>query len=154
MTDWADADGATAGPSAAGNGHAEEPLPEWWGAIAKNKNGEGRDLVEVDDGDVRATVLGADAATAIEWREVEIEEVSDDHGAVRVALGDRLRDAGAAPSGFPSKLERALTVAGAEPAADPANAPSKRARTTAPTSVLRTPSSRARSERPIWYSCC
>lgn len=85
------------------------------------RDGAGAPLVEVDDGEVRATVRG-DAAIAIAWREVEIEEAAEGAEAtqLRRALGRRLRGGGARRSAYPSKLEHALHVAHGDSPVDPA----------------------------------
>jgi CHAD domain-containing protein len=70
----------------------------------------GRVLAEVADDAVTATAHGAapgEPATVLSWREVEVELVDGDE-ALLAAVGDRLVQAGAAPSSSASKLARVL----------------------------------------------
>lgn len=69
-------------------------------------------LAEIDDDNVHASV-GGEAATAISWREVEVE-LGHGNEQLLAAIGKRLRRAGARPAAAASKLARVLGTAAIE----------------------------------------
>jgi len=69
-------------------------------------------LAEIDDDNVHASV-GGEAATAISWREVEVE-LGHGNEQLLAAIGKRLRRAGARPAAAASKLARVLGTAAVE----------------------------------------
>jgi inorganic triphosphatase YgiF len=67
-------------------------------------------LVEVADDLVTATRFDATDSEPMTWREIEVEAMSSDAGAAALleTVGKALREAGARPSAFGSKLARVL----------------------------------------------
>ena len=67
-------------------------------------------LVEVADDLVTATRFGETEDVPMTWREIEVEALSEDAGAVSLLekVGQALREAGARPSASASKLARIL----------------------------------------------
>jgi len=65
-------------------------------------------LVEVADDRVTAIRFGEPDSDPIIWREIEVEALSPDSGALLETVGKALREAGARPSAAASKLARVL----------------------------------------------
>lgn len=86
--------------------------------VVRNLTGaDGRVLAEVADDRVRGELPAGEPGgwrVTSSWREVEVELVTGPAGLL-AAVGDRLRQAGAAPSAAPSKLSRVLTESGMLP---------------------------------------
>ncbi|MFD1506321.1 CYTH and CHAD domain-containing protein [Georgenia yuyongxinii] len=72
-------------------------------------DGEGRDVAEVVEDRVRATVDGQTGE--LRWREIEVEDHTDD-GGLAGTIDERLTAAGILPAQSPSKLHHALATAG------------------------------------------
>jgi inorganic triphosphatase YgiF len=71
----------------------------------------GEPLLEIADDRVTGTRLDAAGSEPLTWREIEVEALSEDPGAARLAeaVGKLLREAGAQPSASGSKLSRVLS---------------------------------------------
>jgi inorganic triphosphatase YgiF len=71
----------------------------------------GEPLLEIADDKVTGTRLGGDSSEPLTWREIEVEALSEDPSAARLAeaVGKMLREAGAHPSASASKLSRVLS---------------------------------------------
>ena len=71
----------------------------------------GEPLLEIADDRVTGTRLDAARGEPLTWREIEVEALSEDPGAARLAeaVGKLLREAGARPSASGSKLSRVLS---------------------------------------------
>ncbi|WP_433654399.1 CHAD domain-containing protein [Nocardia sp. CA-128927] len=68
---------------------------------------DGELIMEIDDDVVRTTPVDKDV-DALAWREIEVE-LGPHTDAIPTELADRLVEAGAAPSKYPSKLSRAVS---------------------------------------------
>jgi inorganic triphosphatase YgiF len=70
----------------------------------------GEPLLEIADDKVTGTRLDTGGGEPLIWREIEVEALSEDPGAARLAeaVGKMLREAGAQPSASASKLSRVL----------------------------------------------